>query len=775
MAVLASSPAAPRAATDAELHSLLDQVLDTAVHIATGMPDATARTGQRALAHDVLDTMVSGGQLAREAPTGSGKSFAALAPAMLLTATRSKRTLISTETLGLQSQYLAKDVPVVTQAVVEVLGLSPAARPASAVLKGWSNTVCTEATLEAVGEAVGPVPDLEAAVGAVESAPASTRRDLVRWALAQVAGELPGDRADYPGVLGPGDWESVSVSPSECPGVDRCRFGSTCRPAAARAAAADADVIVTNHSMLAVQAAKAVPVVLGNERLGVFDHLVVDEAHGLASKVRDQGATQIDAFRLVEIAKAAAKVVDESDRRAQEILVDERSAIATALDASLAGQLDSSAGRDGSAGGDSSAGRNGSAGRPRVVKVPADADPLGDIGPTVVAWAAKARRVVPDPRRMRPERLAELWRTQAKAIVSLWRVHAKIDALLDDLRVAGKSTPGVARWIEEGSGRSGGWTGTRLKVASVNAAGPLRANLYQAGGGADDDDDGTSEPGGVGPESPGPSVVLMSATLPAATVADTGLPIAARRSYPSPFEVAYRQSWAYVPSPAAGAGGAEALRRGRGGFDTAAHPALALRPICELVEANGGSALVLAATAAAGRFYAEALRSRSAETGAAWRVLSQWDGAALAAQIAAWREDHHAVLVGTRSLMTGVDAPGGTCSLVIVDRVPRAAGNPLDDARVAEISARLDIDRWAADRLVYVADATLLLYQAAGRLIRSETDAGVVAILDPRLLRAGTMSYPEPTRKAFVEGLGRFGRRSAELEAVCAWMRGRGR
>lgn len=189
--------------------------------------------------------------------------------------------------------------------------------------------------------------------------------------------------------------------------------------------------------------------------------------------------------------------------------------------------------------------------------------------------------------------------------------------------------------------------------------------------------------------------------------------------------------------------------------------------ITRLGEANRGSALVLAATTAAGKLYTEALRSHA---GAGWDVHSQWDGLALRATVEAWRTDHASVLVGTKSLMTGVDAPGGTCSLVIVDRVPRAAGNPVDDARVADIVERLGIERYSADRLVYVADAALLLEQAAGRLIRATTDGGIVAVLDPRLLRVGGLSYPEKTRKTLLEALERFEQRSADLEQVCAVM-----
>ena len=69
--------------------------------------------------------------------------------------------------------------------------------------------------------------------------------------------------------------------------------------------------------------------------------------------------------------------------------------------------------------------------------------------------------------------------------------------------------------------------------------------------------------------------------------------------------------------------------------------------------------------------------------------------------------------------------------------------------------------------------AALLLEQAAGRLIRSSTDHGMVAILDPRLLpaRLGELHYPEPTRKAYLAALERFPHRTSGKEKALAYLR----
>jgi ATP-dependent DNA helicase DinG len=113
-------------------------------------------------------------------------------------------------------------------------------------------------------------------------------------------------------------------------------------------------------------------------------------------------------------------------------------------------------------------------------------------------------------------------------------------------------------------------------------------------------------------------------------------------------------------------------------------------------------------------------------------------------------------MVGTRSFMTGVDAPGETCTLVIVDRVPRAAGNVVDDARVELAMQSQQLDKWTAERYVYVADAALLLEQAAGRLIRSITDSGLFVCLDPRLVPKTVLSYPKQTSDVYLRAMRRF-------------------
>ena len=735
--------------------SRLDQSLDRAAQLATGRADVTARPSQRSLSTSILVAMESAQHVAAEATTGTGKSLAYLVPAAIRAATDNERTVISTETLALQAQLRDKDAPAAVEAVSAVLGL-PA--PTVAVLKGWSNYACTLSAVASASE-LSPVPSKspEKLRAAIDTIPGETA-DLVRWALDEVTTGGSGDRATYPGNASGEDWQLVSTTPAECPGVAECPFGEHCLPAKARDAAAAADIIVTNHSMLAVQAATSAPVVIGSKKLGPIHHLVVDEAHGLASAVRNQGSASVNAWRINDALRSVERLLDRPGKAKS--LREDGVELAKALDKHLAGRLAHAAGGTGSSSRSSS----------NIATVAADDNPFDGLDEAITAWVGRARRLVPKP----------LDAHSTKEMVARYRALGRLDALVADVSAAACGDNGVARWIERSerqttpvSALGMELTGTSLKMAPVDVSGMLRTNLYERQADdhpseeteVSDGPDETPDQAEVVTESFEMSVTVVSATLPASFVVDLGVN-ARKVEYPSPFADGYDHSLLFIPKATAAELGRPGERRAT--FDVYRHPEWAARVICDLVGANQGAALVLAATTDAGRLYAERLR----RTYPKMAVYSQWDGPPLRRLIAEWRDDHGSVMVGTKSLMTGVDAPGATCTLVVVDRCPRSAPNPVDDARVENLRKRLDIDRWAADRMVYVADAALLLEQAAGRLIRSSTDTGMVAICDPRLLppRLGDFHYPEPTRKTYFAALERFPHRTSGMDKALAYL-----
>lgn len=152
-----------------------------------------------------------------------------------------------------------------------------------------------------------------------------------------------------------------------------------------------------------------------------------------------------------------------------------------------------------------------------------------------------------------------------------------------------------------------------------------------------------------------------------------------------------------------------------------------LDEIVELIDASRGGALVLFTSKAAAVRAAEYVQDRIDTP-----VFVQGEDQ-LSTLVANFAADDEASLFGTISLWQGVDVPGRTCRLVIIDRIPFPRPNdPLMQARQNAVSK----NGGNGFMSVAAAQAALLLAQGAGRLLRRTTDRGVVAILDPRLRTA---------------------------------------
>jgi len=279
------------------------------------------RAGQAEMADRVEAALDAGSHLLVQAGTGTGKSLGYLVPVMLHAATAEERAVVSTATLALQRQVMTKDAPVAADAVEAVTGV----RPSVALLKGWQNYLCRHRlaggypdddadTLFSAGAATTPGRVGEADRGSVGEQIVRLRE----WA----AETATGDRDDLiPGVSDRA-WAHVSVSRAECLGPS-CPLHEECFPELARAAASQADVVVTNHAMLGIAAAGNVGV------LPDYRVLVVDEAHELAGRVRSQGTVSLSAAAVMRVAAAArrgASVVvtelEEAGQRLQLALAD---------------------------------------------------------------------------------------------------------------------------------------------------------------------------------------------------------------------------------------------------------------------------------------------------------------------------------------------------------------------------------------------------------------------------------------------------------------------
>lgn len=731
--------------------SLLDEVLQRSVVLATGIADAAPRPQQRALTHEIWDALSSeGGHSIGEAPTGTGKSLAYLAASMVRSARYGERSVISTESLSLQAQVVDKDAPVVAEAIEDITGQHVSV----ALLKGWSNYVCLKAAAaeaeQILGIEVGSAAGGDAwSLAADQVGVATTDVDVLTWALRQGASTaLFGDRHTYPDRVTEDQWGLVSVSPSECVGVKTCPFAEICKPALAKLRAADADIIVTNHALLAVQAAHRIAAVVGSKALGPIDNIIVDEAHALPGQVRSQGAGEVSARRVIGLVRAfESTVADSSTSRSVTELAQSGRAIADMVTAELSTYPGPVVG-----------------GAIRLKS--AEEDPTEDFSGALDMWITRAIGLV------------KSYTAGANEVAQLKarRFKSRAESLQQSLEFAAEHRPGVARWLEQGE------DGTRaVKFSPVDVAMPLASNLWSvadpdADGDDHDDDADLSAEEELSEASSGRlnmSVAAVSATLPPGFGGEAGLRAQISR-HTSPLTAALHGSALFVPparAPEDIAGlavpGTASDRKPR--FDTGRHYLWAAPIVTRLVQANGGRALVLASTAAAGRFYAERLREIN---GGHFHVIDQWGQRPLRQLVDEWRADETSVLVGTRSLMTGVDAPGDTCSLVILDRVPRAPSNPVDDARVEDLMARIQTDKWTADRQVYVSDAALLLKQAAGRLVRRVTDRGLVAVLDPRLRSAtgSVFNYQETTRKEYLNAIGELGSALTNIDEAAAFI-----
>ncbi|HUA95762.1 MAG TPA: DEAD/DEAH box helicase, partial [Acidimicrobiales bacterium] len=255
--------------------------------VTAGLVAGEDRPQQLVMCRAVAGAMESGRHLVVQAGTGTGKSLAYLVPAT----TSGRKVVVATATKALQDQLADKDLP----ALAEVTGDGFT----FAVLKGRANYLCRQRAAEIEGRGIPQRMAVEDG-GAESDAPPSEGdgsaaatggnettgggetatdpgddglvshvRRLLRW-----ADRTPtGDRADLDFEPHPRAWSMVSVGPRECPGAFRCPSGRQCFAEAARARAAEADLVVVNTHLYGAHLAS------GGAVLPEHDVVVFDEAH----------------------------------------------------------------------------------------------------------------------------------------------------------------------------------------------------------------------------------------------------------------------------------------------------------------------------------------------------------------------------------------------------------------------------------------------------------------------------------------------------------------
>jgi ATP-dependent DNA helicase DinG len=598
------------------------------------------------MAEAVTDAFEHGRHLVVQAGTGTGKSLAYLVPALL----HDQRVVVATATLALQHQLVERDIPRLVEAVAEE---HPEIDTSYAVLKGRSNYACLHRIREGA-------PDDEQ--GALVDVPQSTLGkkvlELRAWAEQEAESGGSGERDRAPRHTDR-EWRQVSVNHRECLGAAKCPFGAECFAELAREKAHRSHLVVTNHSLLAIDAIEGVPMIPD------YDVVVIDEAHELTARVT-QAAT--DELWAAEVERAARRSQRHVDGSAADDLADAADALREAIAEARPGRFD------------------------RIPEQLSDA---------LVLVRDAARACVSAYPKGDADSDADAGRAQAKG--SVQEVFATAERMAADLE-------SDVLWLSEGTDR----LPPRLCVAPLQVWGPMREKLLR-----DKTVVFTSATLKLGGDF---SAVATSVGLkPSERVVD-GEPVTdTEDALPwsgldvgSPFDYG-RQAILYVarhlPPP------------GRDGLGAAQ-----LDEIVELVDAAEGRTLGLFSSRRAAETAAEVVRERLPHL----TTLAQGD-AQLPELAQQFVGDPHTCLFGTLSLWQGLDVPGDTCQLVLIDRIPfPRPDDPLLSAR------QKAVDHAGGNGFMQVAatHAALLLAQGSGRLIRTHTDRGVVAVLDPRLATA---------------------------------------
>ncbi|APE18781.1 ATP-dependent helicase [Mycobacterium sp. WY10] len=606
------------------------------------------RPGQVQMAEAVAKAFADGEHLAVQAGTGTGKSLAYLIPAIARAVEKESPVVVSTATIALQRQLVDRDLPRLVDALADKLPR----RPKFALLKGRRNYLCLNKIHNGADEPTdAPQEELFEPVAA-----SALGRDVARL-TAWASSTETGDRDELTPGVPDRSWSQVSVSARECLGMARCPYGTDCFSERARGEAGRAEIIVTNHALLAIDAIADAAV------LPEHEYLVVDEAHELVDRVTSVATGELTPAPLGVATRRIARLISPMLVQRMEAAV---ATFSSAIHDAQPGRLDY-----------------------------LDEELATYL--TALRDAATAARGDIDPAPKDPKAAG----ARNEAIAALTEIGDTAGRVLDSFVPAIPDRTEVV-WLDHEDNR--GTLRPVLRVAPLSVAGLLRTRLFDSA-----------------------TTVLTSATLTIGGSFDamagawglgngpkwTGLDVG------SPFEHAKSGILyvaAHLPPP---------------GRKSAGSPEQ-VEEIAGLIEAAGGRTLGLFSSMRAAKAATEALRARIHTP-----ILCQGDDST-AALVEKFAADPETSLFGTLSLWQGVDVPGPSLSLVLIDRIPfPRPDDPLLTARQRAVAAR----GGNGFMTVAASHAALLLAQGAGRLLRRADDRGVVAVLDSRMATARYGGY----------------------------------
>lgn len=638
--------------------------------VAVGALGGKERTGQVAMASAVAHAIDTGSHLAVQAGTGTGKSLAYLVPSILHAMNTGRTVVISTATIALQRQLVERDLPRLADALAPVLPR----RPEFAILKGRANYLCLHKIHSGAADEAAPEEELFNPFEVSRMGREIKR--LREWS----SDTETGDRDDLvPGVSAQA-WRQASVSARECLGAAACPYSQDCFAEKAKIAAANVDVVVTNHALLAIDA------ITGIQVLPEHDVVVIDEAHELVDRVTGVATAELTNATINTATKRVGKLVDE---REVDRLTEAAEDWAGVLAEMPVGRWE---------------------------RLP-DAVPPSLAGLRDALWGARTAigPVKPGMAAADPEAAA----ARNAALNLLEELHDTAVRILSAFENPDPAQRRDVVWLAEDERR-----GRLMYVAPLSVAGLLRTRLFgevttiltsatlTVGGTFD----GLAGAWGLPPEgttAPPEADPGMALGRDAPRDAEPGSLHWSSLDVGSPFDhgkagILYIAK--HLPPPG---------REGQA-------PEF-LDEIEALVKAAGGRTLALFSSMRGAKAAAEAMRERLDTP-----ILCQGEDAT-GQLVRKFADDPATSLFGTLSLWQGVDVPGPSLSLVIIDRIPfPRPDDPLLSARQRAVESR------GGNGFMAVAanHAALLLAQGVGRLLRATDDRGVVAILDARLKTA---------------------------------------
>ena len=650
------------------------------------------RPQQVGMVRAVAAALTGGRHSMVEAGTGTGKSLAYLIPAALWALHRGERVIVSTNTINLQEQLVAQDVPALRTLLRATLGEAVAAGLRVAPLKGRRNYLCRRRLAQE-----------RAGQGAAVDA------QLLGKILVWLGETESGDRSEL--RLGPEEearWSRFSAEGADCLSDRSCPYvrDGSCFLLRARKRAEGAHLVIGNHALLLSDLAA------GGSALPASDTLIIDEAHHL-----EEAATQHLGASLG--AGSFGELLDRLHRSGPQGRV---AGLSAAVRAAAGGQRKSEAALRLL----EPLGERVEAARAAVLTLFeqlrdfCDAHVEGPSGGQQRLRLTRASRAQPDWSEIEGEWEASLARLRAvEAVVAELEAALAESGLAEGESLAGECASFRAE-LAERSEQCGAlltqydadrivWLTalSRAATASLHVA-PLQVEEVLA-----ERLFGRKR-----------SVVLTGATLCVEGRFDylrerSGIALAREgevdeEQFGSPFD--YRKRVRLL------------LPEGMPGPSEAGYRRALEEALVELVLASEGRALALFTSHSALRATATAIRGPL--EAADILVLAQGLDGSPARVVAALAENPRALVLGTASLWEGVDVPGPAVSLLVIARLPFAV--PSDPV----YAARAEL--YEEPFLQYaVPQAIVRFRQGFGRLIRRQDDRGVVAILDGRISSKG--------------------------------------